>query len=323
MSQKTFTPVRITTIKAERVVPFPVYIHFKEQYLEYVKSGASIEKEKYKKLRRQKITKFYILDEHEGDYQQFLDSFLEQTLNSPDASLEDKAEAVSGQSETALDRMGDDPSNETNFDMTRKAAKNLQKLIFENPEALNRIFGQDSESSPIIQHSINVAVLAIKFAQQKKVSEEDIDWLSTAALIHDIGVMQMEKNHQDLFHKPKADLTPDDKLKYYEHCKGVVQLLAERPYINSHVIALIESHEENLQGSGPLKKSKLTPVQEILSLVNAYDKKILTKGITPAAAIKELIIDELGNYNLELLNEFQAFLKEQKVIQFKKRDQID
>ncbi len=314
MSGKSYTPVRITTIKAERTVPFSVYIHFKEQYLEYVKPGMSIEKDKYKKLRRQKITKFYILDEHEGSYQQFLDSFLEQTLNSETASVEEKAEAVTGQSETALDRMGDDPGNETNFDMTRKAAKNLQKLIFENPEALSRVFGQDSDASPIIQHSINVAVLAIKFAQRKKISEEDIDWLSTAALMHDIGVMQFEKDDQQLFNKPKAELTPADKIKYYEHCKGVVQLLAERPYINAQVIELIESHEENLQGSGPLKKAKLTPAQEILSLVNAYDKKILTKEITPAAAIKELMIDELGNYNLELLNDFKAFLKEQKVI---------
>lgn len=314
MSQKTFTPVRITTIKAERVVPFPVYIHFKEQYLEYVKPGMSIEKDKYKKLRRQKITKFYILDEHEGSYQDFLDSFLEQTLNSETASVEEKAEAVTGQSETALDRMGDDPGNETNFDMTRKAAKNLQKLIFENPEALSRIFGQDSDASPVIQHSINVAVLSIKFAKQKKISEEEIDYLSTAALMHDIGVMQFQKEEQELFNKPKGELAPTEKVKYYEHCKGVVQLLAERPYINEQVISLIEAHEENLQGSGPLKKSKLTPAQEILSLVNSYDKKILTKKITPAAAIKELMIDELGNYNLELLNEFQAFLKEQKVI---------
>lgn len=314
MGDTSYTPVRITTIKAERTVPFPVYIHFKEQYLEYVKPGMAIEKDKYKKLRRQKITKFYILDQHEGQYQQFLDSFLEETLNSETASVEDKAEAVSGQSETAMERMSEDPGNETNFDMTRKAAKNLQKLIFENPESLTRIFGQNSDSGPIIQHCINVAVLSIKFAKQKKVSEEDIDWLSTAALMHDIGVMQMDKDTQELFLKEKGSLSPDEKKKYYEHCKGVVQLLAERPYINAKVIELIESHEENLQGSGPLKKSKLSKPQEILSLVNAYDKKIITKGISPADAIKEMMIDELGNYNLELLNEFQAFLKQEKVI---------
>lgn len=314
MSQKSFTPLRITTIKAEKVVTFPVYIFFKEQYLEYIQSGHALEKDKHKKLRRQKITKFYIKDSDEPKYQQFLDSLLEDTLNDPNCATEEKVEIVSGQSETAIDRMSDDPGNQTNFDMTRKAAKNLQKLIFENPESLNQIFGQDSEGEQVIQHCINVAVLSIKFAQSLKVSDEEIDYLSTAALMHDIGVMQMEKEQAELFEKPKSDLTAPEKTTYFEHCKGVVQLLAERPYINNQIIELIENHEENLQGSGPMKKSKLSKPQEILSLVNSYDKKIITKKITPAEAIKELMIDELGNYNLDLLNKFKAFLKSEKVI---------
>lgn len=311
---KSYTPVRITTIKANREVTFPVYIHFKDTYLEYVKAGQAIEKEKYKKLRRQKITKFFILDKDEGTYQQFLDSFLEETLNSADASVEEKSELVTGQSETAIDRLKDDPGNQTSFDMTRKAAKNLQKLIFENPESLNNVFGAEGETGPIVQHCINVAALSIKFAKAQNVSEEDIDFLSTAALMHDIGVLQMEEDRKELFYKPKSELTPDEKKKYYEHCKGVVQLLSERPYINNQIIELIESHEENLQGSGPLKKGKLTKPQEILSLVNAYDKKIITRKMTPDEAIKEMMIDELGNYNLDLLTKFQSFLKTAGVI---------
>ena len=314
MSDNSYTPVRITTIKAERQVPFPVYIFFKDQYLEYVQQGKAIEKEKYKKLRRQKITKFFILGKDEGLYQKFLDSFLEETLNSPDTSLDDKAEAVTGQSETAIERLQIDPGNQTNFDMTRKAAKNLQKLIFENPESLKRIFGQDSESGPIVQHCINVAAMSVKFALKNKVTEEELDWLSTAALMHDIGVMQMEKESQDLFYKPKNDFEGHEKIKYFEHCKGVVKILAEKPYINAQVIELIENHEENLQGSGPHKKSKLSKVQEILSMVNSYDKKIITKKIPPETAIKEMMIDELGNYNLALLTNFKSFLKEEKVI---------
>ena len=69
-----------------------------------------------------------------------------------------------------------------------------------------------------------------------------------------------------------------------------------------------------VEGSGPLKMAKLTKPQEILSMVNAYDKKILTNKVTPAEAIKEMMIDELGNYNLDLLTKFQKFLKDEKVV---------
>jgi putative nucleotidyltransferase with HDIG domain len=314
MDNKAFTPVRITTIKADRQVSFPVFIYFKEQYLEYIQSGQSIEKEKYKKLRKQKITKFFIQDADEGKYQQFLDGVLDQVINDPNTSTEEKVELVSGQSETAVERLKDDPGNESNFDMTRKASKNLQNLIFNNPDSLDQIFGQDSEAGEVIQHSINVAVLTIKFARVCKISDEEIDYLSTAALMHDVGVMQMDKESAHLFNKPKKELGPKEKTTYYEHCKGVVQLLAERPYINNKIIELIEGHEENLQGSGPLKMAKLTKPQEILSMVNAYDKKILTNKVTPAEAIKEMMIDELGNYNLDLLTKFQKFLKDEKVV---------
>lgn len=314
MSDRSYTPVRITTIKAERVVSFPVYIFFKDQYLEYVQPGSSIEKEKYQKLRKQKITKFFIKEADELSYQDFLDSFIEETLNSSTSTVEEKTEAVTGMSETAIERLSDDPASEASFDLTRKASKNLQKLIFENPESLANIFSQDSESGPIISHSMNVCVLSIKFGKKKKLSDEQIDYLSTAALMHDIGLMERDKQVAKLFDVPKSEFQPQQKIEYNDHCKGVVTLLSERPYINKAVIDLIESHEENLQGSGPLKMKKLTPSQEILSLINTYDKKCVTQKIGPAEALKELMIDELGNYNLNLLNEFKGFLKEEKLI---------
>lgn len=312
-SENKYTPVRITTIKAERVVNFPVYIHFKEQYLEYIKPETSIDKERYKKLRKQKIAKFYILGNDEIKYQQFLDNFLEDTLNDPNSSLEDKSEVVTGQTQTAMEKMAKDPGNEESFNMTRKASKNLQKLIFENPDALKQMFGDDDEQSPIIQHSINVAVLTIKFARNYKISDEEIDYLSTAALMHDLGLMESEQQ-QEVFNTPKKDMDAHTKREYYEHTKGVVELLAEKPYINHFVIELIEYHEENLQGLGPHKQKKLSPPQEILCMVNTYDKLIYSNKRTPKEAIKSMMIDELGNFSLKMLGDFQKFLKEEGIV---------
>lgn len=313
-TSQTFTPVRITTIKAERTVPFAVYIHFKEQYLEYIKPGGSIEKEKYKKLRRQKITKFFIQDIDEGKYQKFLDDFLEQTLDDPNASLEEKSEAVVGQSETAIDKMAKDPGSEVSFNMTRKAAKNLQKLVFENPEALNSMFGQDHDHDPIVKHSVNVCVLAIKFGKSQKLSDENIDYLSTAALMHDIGLMQKDDDTVALFNKYRKEMNHQEKTNYAEHCRGIIPLLRDKPYINSEIIELIEYHEENLQGTGPHKIKKLSKTLEILSFVNTYDKICITKNLGAAEAMKTMMLEELGNYNLNLINDFKAFLKAEKMI---------
>lgn len=311
--QIQYTPVRITTIKAQRVVNFPVFIHFKDHYLEYLAPNNSIEVDKYKKLRKQKITKFYIRSSDENKYQQFLDDFLSEKLNSTDVSVNEKSEIVTGQAESAIDRMVEDPKSESGYNMTRKASKNLQKLIYESPEALGTIFGNTDNDNPIIQHCINVAVLTIKFAKKQKFSDIDIDYLCTAALMHDIALVEDEELNV-FFSKTKSELEPKERNKYHEHTKTIIPILEDRPYINQEVIALIQAHEENLQGLGPNKMKKLSPAQECLSMINSYDKLIYTKNITPKEAIKIMIIDEMGNYSLDMLNTFKAFLKEEGLI---------
>ena len=86
-------------------------------------------------------------------------------------------------------------------------------------------------------------------------------------------------------------------------------MLAEKDWVNADIQELILNHEENLQGSGPNKKTKLSKVEQILSLVNVYDKKLITEGKTPSETIKELFTDELGNYDLKLLESFKTILK--------------
>lgn len=309
-----YSPLRISTLTPDKEIPFSLYIFFKEQYLEYLKAGGSITEEKYLKLKKQKISKFYIVDEDEYKYQLYLDDVLQSTLDDDSIAIEDKAQLVEGACETALDKMHDDPGSEESFNMTKKAAKNLRRLVFENPEALKMVFGGDSESEPLIKHSLNVCALSMKFAKKLKCSEDEIDNLSTASLMHDVGIVKLPAQHQALFQKSKAEFTPQEKLGYFEHCKGFIKLIADKPYINGQIISLIENHEENRSGTGPYKKIKLEKTEEILSLVNTYDKKVGVGGMTPDAAIKSMMIDELGNYDLDIIQKFQVFLKEEKII---------
>ena len=49
---------------------------------------------------------------------------------------------------------------------------------------------------------------------------------------------------------------------------------------------LIENHEENRMGAGPNKMVKLTQSEEILSMINTYDKKIRSESLSPQQALK-------------------------------------
>ncbi len=304
-----FTPLRISTVKPLRDLNFDLYIYFKEQFLCYAKRGEQLSEEKFQKLKVQKIAKFFITESDEGNYQNFLDALLQETISSASTSVEEKVNMAEGAASSAVERMSSNP-NESAYRATEKAAKSMRQVILGNPDALKKIFGKKVEKNEdIIKHSLNVCALSVKLAEVKKLSEKEQDDIGTAALIHDIGITKMHKNDLDLFYKPKKLFNNDDKRVYYLHTRDAAELLKDKPFVTPAILELILNHEEVLSGQGPNKKKKLSLSEEILSLVNNYDKRLIANKVPPAQALKDMMIDELGNYNLDLLNEFKKVLQ--------------
>ena len=307
-----FTPLRISTVKPMRDLTFDLYIYFKEQYLCYAKKGEQLSEEKFEKLKAQKIAKFFITESDEINYQKFLDALLDETLSNPQISVDEKVDMAEGAASSAIERMQKDPGSEAAYRMTEKAAKSLRQVIKNNPDALKKIFGKKvDKNEEIIKHSLNVCALACKLAEAKRCTEDMLDDLGTAALIHDIGIINMNKNDIQLFYKPKKFLGHEDKRVYYMHVKDAATLLKDKVHVTPSIMELINNHEEVLSGLGPNKKKKLTVLEEILSLVNNYDKRTITNKTTPTQTIKDMMIDELGNYSLDLLNDFKKVLQKE------------
>lgn len=305
-----FTPLRITTVKPLRDLTFDLYILFKEQYLCYAKSGEQLTEEKFSKLKAQKVAKFFITENDELNYQKFLDALLDETLSNPNLDVQSKVTMAEGAAESAVERMQRDPGSESAYRATEKAAKSLRVVILNNPDALKKIFGKKAEKNDeVIKHSLNVCALSVKFAEILKCSEKELDDIGTAALIHDIGLTNLAKKDIELFHKPKKLLSHDDKRVYYMHTKDASALLKDKAYVTPAILELVINHEEVQSGLGPNKKKKLSLSEEILSLVNNYDKRTITNKTSPAQTLKDMMIDELGNYDLKLLNEFKRVLQ--------------
>ena len=310
-----FTPLRISTVKPSRDLTFDLYIYFKDQYLCYAKTGEQLSYDKYHKLKTQNIAKFFITEADEVNYQKFLDKLLSETLNSDTVTVDEKVNLAEGTANSAVERMQKDPKSESAYRMTETAAKSLRQVIMQNPDALKKIFGKKVEKNEeIVKHSLNVCALSVKLATVLKCTEQELDDIGTAALIHDIGLTQLSKNDMELFYKPKKVLSTEDKRVYHLHVKDALSILKDRPYVNAQILELVTNHEEVLSGLGPNKKKRLSKLEEILSLVNNYDKRVLIGKTTPAATIKEMLIDELGNYNLNILTDFKKVLQNEGIL---------
>ena len=298
-----FTPLRISTIKPLTDISFDLYIYFKEQYLLYINRGKALEDNHLQKLKTQKIAKFYITDQDETNYQLYLDNLLQEAMKSESTPVEEKVKLAEGAAGTAVERMQKNPGNRGAYKMTEKAANNLRQIVAQNPGALKKLFGKKaSESDIIIKHCLNVCALATKMAEKENFSSQIMDDLATAGLVHDIGITKLSKSEQTLFSKPREKFTLDDRRLFNFHVRNGVDLLNGKSYINENIINLVLNHEETLSGSGPQHKKKLEKTEEILSLADRYDLKITVSQMTPREAIKDIQINELGNYSLETIN---------------------
>ncbi len=307
----SFTPLRISTIRPTKTLTFDLFINFKEQYLCYANFGKTLKDSQILKLKKQKIARFYITAEHESKYQQYLDEILNETLNDDSLPVEEKASVVEGAASTAVERMKDNPQSISSFTMTTKAAGGIRKILRENPEALKIIFGKKvDKDDKIVKHSLNVAILATKIAEITKNRSDIVDDIATAALIHDLGLLQLPQESQYLFSKKVSDMDEDEKRLYNLHPEKAATMLVDKDYVNDNIINLILNHEEKLSGEGPNGITKLTKPEEILAMTDAFDKRITAYGMNPKDALKEFMMNELGNYSLDLMNVLKKVVKQ-------------
>ncbi len=311
-----FTPIRISTIKSDKALPFDIFIYFKETYLRYTERGVVLKTDQLAKLKKQDVASFYISDEDESNYQQFLDDLLNSIYEDPNTPQEEKVEIIGGTTSNAIENLQKDPTSEASFKSTQKAAKNIRQMLQTLPDVLKNLYVQKTHGDDIIiTHSLNVSALATRFAEVYELPEEDLEALSVAGLLHDLGLSLLKPEHKKLFLISPAEMTPEEFAIYKNHPHDSIKLLEKNPLMNPKILNLIQKHEERLGGKGyPEGVKTMTIIEEVLALANSYDKRVTLLKMTPAEAIKDIKMSELGNYNMETLNSFKEVLKKEKLL---------
>jgi hypothetical protein len=111
-----------------------------------------------------------------------------------------------------------------------------------------------------------------------------------------------ENSTQEMIKNPSTE-------KSYNMVRSSSEIV-QKVLADNDVIDLIMAHEEKISGQGfPNKRTKLTTAQEVLSLCAFYDREVTCLGKDHKIVSNNLMIDQVGNYNLELLKQFKSFLK--------------
>lgn len=181
------------------------------------------------------------------------------------------------------------------------------RSILRNPDAMQWMAKLRNKDEYTSEHSLNVSLLAIAFGRHLGASEEDLNKLGIAGMLHDIGKM----------HTPTEILLKDSMLSDEEfnvlkmHTQHGRDILLAHPNVYHGAIDVAYSHHENLDGSGyprGIKAGGITDFTRIITLCDVYDSitndRSYRKGASSLNALK-IIQNETGKkFDTKLAQEF-------------------
>lgn len=141
-------------------------------------------------------------------------------------------------------------------------------------------------------HSVNVAVIACVIGVGMEMTEEELQILVTAGLLHDLGKLSIP---QEILNKP-GRLTQEEYEIMKSHARLSYELVQERWDISAQVKTAILHHHENVDGSGypeGIGEEKQTIYTKILHVADVYDALISQRpyksGYSPYEATEYLM----------------------------------
>ncbi len=307
-----YVPIRLRTLVPNVPLTFDIYIKLSERYLLYVRSGDDIELQRLQRLQSKKVKQLFIPDDAETLYQKFLDHALIEAANNTQMTAVDRAATTADVASTAMEELHADPESLATFQRLEKAAQGIVQVIGKKTDVLKEFYtvNQDSSVDVLFQHAMNVASLASCLGEFLQFSMEELENLSIAAMLLDVGIVKMPSGAKRLFTTPYEEFTKEDWEIYRDHPKLGSEMLNGKTYINREILEIINDHEERKSGNGfPRGTTTTTKYLQIIGICECYDRIVTCLGKSHKEALDEIQINQLGNFDLELIKSFKKLLK--------------
>ncbi len=148
-------------------------------------------------------------------------------------------------------------------------------------------------------HCLNVALIARMLGEWVGLSEEDLEVLTLAGLLHDIGKCMISP---EIIKKPSL-LTPDEYEEVKKHARYGAEILETQP-LDKRVIRAALMHHERCDGTGypmGLKDEEIDDFAKIIAIADVYDamtaNRCYRKGLCPFEVIATFEREGLTKYD--------------------------
>ena len=179
----------------------------------------------------------------------------------------------------------------------RRIVFNLIESLFKDEFGLLALTTLKNFDEYTFNHSLNVAILCIAFGQRIGLNKKSLSKLGTAALLHDIGKVEIPK---DLIYK--INLTDDEWEIIKRHSMfGVREIIKIRGLDEIGMVSIVVAfqHHWNIDGSGyPIRSAKETPIlfARLVRICDAYDAMTSSRTYQPFAYLPHYAIRVIWTY---------------------------
>ncbi len=232
------------------------------------------------------------------------------TNHQPLESELSKGETIYKEIETAFESSLSNLKKGEVFDATesKKAVKQITESVIRNPDALVWLSKMKASHDASYSHAIRASVLAASFGVHLGMKQEDIELLTLAVLLCDIGIARLDDDVLLLAKKIELEDIPE----YRTHIMLTIEILEEAgDSIPPEIIPIIEAHHERLDGSGypfALAGNQIPILAQIAGLVDEFDRITSVRAqesqLTPSDGASRIYKMRNGAFNGQLVEEF-------------------
>ena len=149
--------------------------------------------------------------------------------------------------------------------------------VFDNVDALSCLIMLKDSDDYLVEHAINCAILLAVFAKYKGLSQAEVEDLTMAGLLMDIGMATLPR---ELLGKTN-DFSEADWTMIRSHVDIGIELVERLDDVAPIVLDVIANHHERVNGSGyPKAKtaSEISLYAQMAAIVDSYDAMISNRG---------------------------------------------
>ena len=182
-------------------------------------------------------------------------------------------------------------------------------------DTINEYLSEDFESGLV--HAMCVSDLAARLARELKLSEEEIQEVALAGMVHDIGKLKISA----YIYGRKEDTMQIEETRYIRRHAQLGEQILRAEGFSKNICDMVLYHHENYDGSGypfNLRGEEIPLGARILRVCDVFAALISDRPYRKAFDIDtaiRLLIDEVKNFDMKVFLAFQSVIHTQSTLE--------